>query len=1229
MRLLKIKKLLAVGFLLSTVLTHAQSNQSLYTENFDNKTSNLSIVGRGDCKIEDGVLKSKDAYVSFGNNDMKDYRVTFKARAPKDAEQVQIWAGFRNHNRFDRYILGLKGGLQDDIYLSRMGYMGADELLDIQPLDFHPVQGEWYHFKIEVCGNRIRVFLNDEKLPRMDVVDENSGLAPSGSVSLGGGWIETEFDDLKIEQLSSNALDNIPAKVYTVQETKEEKENKRKAERTAYESIVVGDLSKSRTEINLNGNWLFMPEYEALETSLSDPKIDDEKWHIMSVPNFWNPIRIWLHGERMNNGKFPKGVSDTYFQKETARCEGYTFDYKKTKAAWYRQWVELPAGIENKTTELVFDAISKMADVYVNGKLVVSNIGMFGEIKADVSGLLKPGKNLIAVYVTKENSDTDKNESSQPDYYSIARLDEDPEKKKELAAAGAVTNKVLKDIPHGFYGQNPAGIWQPVSLVITNSVKIEDVFIRPALDGAGFDVTIKNHSGKKTKINLLTNIIDKETGGLFYEEQSQTKIELKPGEEKILTYSIKGLKPRLWTPQSPSLYDFKFKVTSDKGADEDVSTIRSGFRTFEVRDGLFYLNDKPYWLRGGNHTPFALAPNDQNLANGFYQIMKAGNIDVTRTHTTPYNKLWVNAADENGIGISHEGTWPWLMIHSSMPDMGLIEMWANEYLGLLKKYRNHPSILFWTINNEMKFYDNEPDLEKRKQKMKIISDVVKRMRIVDPTRPISFDSNYRRDEKKHGIAFYNDIDDGDIDDIHSYINWYNHTLFKQFNGEFQRDHHNEGRPLISQEMSTGYPNNETGHPTRFYTLVHQNPQTLIGYDSYAYGNPNSFLKVQSFITGELAEALRRSNDKASGIIHFALLTWFRNVYDSETIEPYPTYSAMKRALQPLLVSAEIWGRNFYAGENLPARICVVNDMENGKDLAPSVLHWQIETDNGTVVSSGKELFPAVKHYKREWITPNIKISGNIQGEKVKAKLKLRLTESGKEVSVNEYEILLANKEWTNVATPQRKIVLLDKNNTSDVFDFLNVKHEKATDVTSALNAKADLVVLAGMGESIDSNDAQRLKNYMDKGGNVLILNSERASQTIFPEHVTGWITPTEGDIVNMEVPESPVFDGIDLLELRYFNNNKREVPTVCYSALRINRSEQVTELANHTKIHGYVNGTMKERVNYMESIKGFPILKIKEGKGCALISTMSHDKSLTDPVAARLLVNMINEMTKK
>lgn len=1193
-----LKRVKTVWLLLILVLNSIQGSV-LFNVTFDNPEP-LLTHGRGSCRIEDGVFKSKDSYACFGTNDMKDYRFSFRARAPKDAEQVQIWAGFRAFNRYDRYVIGLKGGLQDDLYLSRMGYMGTDELMDICTLDFHPVPGKWYDIAVEVCGNRIRVFLNNEKLPRIDVVDKNAGLAPSGYVTLGGGWIDTEFDDLKIEELAEDALKGIPAKTYETVVTTQEKETQRRQERAKYQSKKVNETKASRTEVSLDGDWLFMPTYQLDDKAKAiSASVDDQDWHVMSVPDFWNPIRIWLHGETMQSaaGHRAKGVSDTYFQQETARCEGYTFDYKKVKAAWYRQWVELPEDIKDKQLVLNFDAVSKVAEVYINGELAASHIGMFGDFQADGTSLFKPGKNLVVVKVTRD----------------FIKDIEDGDKIVDVAVTVPVTNSMLKDIAHGFFCDNPAGIWRPVKLTITNPTKVEDVFIKPSLTGADFELTVNNHSTKKIKFDVITKIVNKQTGELLYTGTVLEKQALNGNEEKLLTFSVKNLKPLLWSPQHPNLYDFSFTVVSGK-KESDCKTITSGFRTFEVKEGLFYLNGNRYWLRGGNHTPFALAPNDRKLADTFYQLMKAGNIDVTRTHTCPYNELWMDAADENGIGISYEGTWPWLMIQSSMPDAKLIDMWAEEFLSVLKKYRNHPSLLFWTVNNEMKFYDNEPDLEIAKKKFTIISDVVKEMRKIDPTRPICFDSNYQAKgkEKKYGKDFMTSVDDGDIDDVHSYINWYDHTVFKQFKGEFQRDFKMPDRPLISQEMSTGYPNNETGHPTRFYTLVHQNPQVLVGYQAYAFGNPECFLEVQSFITGELAEALRRSNDKASGTIHFALLTWFRNVYNAEKIDPYPTYYAMKRALQPILVSAELWGRNFYAGEKIPTQVYIVNDLENGRDLGVTVMSWDLETETGMKLASGTEKVPGVNHYKRHILTPEIKIPDNLPASKINAKLKFRLHENGVQVSENEYKILLTSKEWTLPRTDGKKIVEVNR----------------PEQLAGALKSKADLIMLSDADNRYNEKDIQAMRQYINKGGRMMISNSREFAMKLYPEYINGYIIPTEGDIVNMEIPESPVFDGIDLLELRYFNNNKREVPTVCYSAMKVSRHPNVIELANQTKIHGYINGEMEQRSEYVKTIKGFPLLEIKDGKGSVLISTMATDKAATDPIAAKLLSNMISYSVK-
>lgn len=305
------RKLYATFLISACALVSLPSNvQAEWKNDFSNQGEILKTVGKGVCGVTDGVFRSVDAYSCFGNPEWKNYTMSFKARAPKDADQVQIWAGFRAYNRFDRYVLGLKGGLQDDIYLMRLGYMGTDEFLGVRPLGFHPVPGEWYNIKVEVCGNRIRVFLNNEKEPRIDVTDKNGNLAPSGQVTLGGGWIETEFDDLVVTPMREDALKDVKVVEYRKMITPQEKENKRQQERANYRTVKVNELVDSRTDISLDGTWLFMPEYQLDDKDKAiSVATDDKNWHVMSVPNFWNPIRIWLHGETMPSpaGPQPKG----------------------------------------------------------------------------------------------------------------------------------------------------------------------------------------------------------------------------------------------------------------------------------------------------------------------------------------------------------------------------------------------------------------------------------------------------------------------------------------------------------------------------------------------------------------------------------------------------------------------------------------------------------------------------------------------------------------------------------------------------------------------------------------------------------------------------------------------------------------------------------------------------------------------------------------------------------
>ena len=102
--------------------------------------------------------------------------------------------------------------------------------------------------------------------------------------------------------MTDDALKNVKIAEYLKKATPTEKENKRRQERADYTPVKLAALTGSRTDITLDGNWLFMPDYQLDNKDKAiSPKTDDQDWHIMSVPNFWTPIRIWLHSETMRS----------------------------------------------------------------------------------------------------------------------------------------------------------------------------------------------------------------------------------------------------------------------------------------------------------------------------------------------------------------------------------------------------------------------------------------------------------------------------------------------------------------------------------------------------------------------------------------------------------------------------------------------------------------------------------------------------------------------------------------------------------------------------------------------------------------------------------------------------------------------------------------------------------------------------------------------------------------
>ncbi|KAA3638347.1 MAG: glycoside hydrolase family 2, partial [Bacteroidetes bacterium] len=834
--------------------------------------SDWTVIGRGITQYSSGEVTLQNNFM-HGHKALPDnFEIQFHAKTPADAEQVQIWCGFGFQDRDNRYALGLRGGNSNDLYLCRYETLGKDKMLALESLDFDVSPGKSFHFKIVFIEGTIRIYLNEEKNARIIVKDETPLL--NGFPVLGGGWMPATFSNFEVTELSEKTIAQFSKDtvLYNNDLTAAAKKVIRKKERAAYNNKKIYQVGPDRTEISLNGHWLFKPDYEIEdESTVKLPSTTDQDWHVMEVPQFWNPVRNWLHLQDSGLPHMGSGVSDNYREKEENRCNNYTFDYKKTTSAWYRHWIELPENIKDKTVKIQFDAVSKIAEVYVNGQYAGGNVGMFGYFDFDISRFLNPGKNLIAVHVKVRK-------------YEKA---EDAEENVARAVSVDITNDMLNSLPHGMFAGTEGGIWQPVKLIITNPVHITDVFAQVNMQGGDMHITCYNPTETPIARTIKLTIKQTELSRALYQSGSGREFRIPGGDSITYTYKLPKLNPNLWSPETPNLYNLNIQLWDGKLL-EDQKQMRIGFREFEVRGNRFYLNGHPYWLRGANHPPCGIAPNDTLLANQFFKLMNEGNQIATRSHASPFTQTWMDAADRQGVAVSFEGTWPWFLI-KNMPDKELITIWRKEFIKLVKRYRNHPSLFVWTVNNEMSFtmfYHGLSD-EQRLENWTIISDVIKEIRTLHPGIPISGDSGYNRVPEDYEQNLKpNGIDDGDTDDRHVYFNWYNHDFFQIYDGEFGKRIYwspgaNPDRPYFGQEVSTGYPNNDVGHFCRKYIYKHYVPHAYYGDWAWEDHDPALGLKRHAFMSKELAEVMRRTSPEASGLLLFANVCWYQDVFQHD------------------------------------------------------------------------------------------------------------------------------------------------------------------------------------------------------------------------------------------------------------------------------------------------------------------------------------------------------------
>ena len=313
---------------------------------------------------------------------------------------------------------------------------------------------------------------------------------------------------------------------------------------------------------------------------------------------------------------------------------------------------------------LRFGAVDYLADVYLNGQKVGRHEGGYTPFEFDVTALLHSGSNQLAVRVV----DPGANPSS-------------------------VEGINYAEIPHGkqsWYVQT-SGLWQSVEIQIRPRTRLGAVHILAAADGA-FKISVpllnpatpgKTSPPTQVKVEIL------DAAGAAVWQASRPVA----GSEAAAEFTGNVAHPRLWSPADPSLYTLR--VSLDSG---DTGLFPFGFRTFETRQGKFYLNGAPIYLRGALDQDFypetIYTPPSLDYLKDEMRKAKALGLNLLRCHIKVPDPRYLQAADETGVLIWYEiPNWDKLTDNSKRRALDTLR-------GMADRDWNHPSIVLVSLINE-------------------------------------------------------------------------------------------------------------------------------------------------------------------------------------------------------------------------------------------------------------------------------------------------------------------------------------------------------------------------------------------------------------------------------------------------------------------------------------------------------------------------------------------------
>ncbi|MCE9614917.1 MAG: hypothetical protein K8T26_11610 [Lentisphaerae bacterium] len=354
-------------------------------------------------------------------------------------------------------------------------------------------------------------------------------------------------------------------------------------------------------------------------------------------------------------------------------------------AVYYRR-ITVPAAWRGQRIFLCSEGANYLARVYVDGREVGAHEGGYTGFELELTRVVQPGgDHLLAIWIIH----------AAPGQ-NIGGLD----------LRDVASSKETWYYPY-------AGLWGGVFLESRPAVFIADLHVRPHLARARatFHLTLDG-PGPVSGVWTVRDARGRRCAqGAFVRPAGR-------GARRV-SVVVPLTSPRAWSPEDPHLYTVEGALSN--GA---IRRVRFGLRDVQIRRHGLVLNGRPFYVKGillqPNYPESLINPADATFARREVALIKAGGFNLVRAHLKPMLPCALDAADELGLLVYEESALAWIRRGPELRRRARQEMAA-----MIRRDRNHPSIVLWGIVNE----SGRADRQIRRQ-------IFHLARGLDPTRPV-------------------------------------------------------------------------------------------------------------------------------------------------------------------------------------------------------------------------------------------------------------------------------------------------------------------------------------------------------------------------------------------------------------------------------------------------------------------------------------------------------------